>query len=115
VIHHHFDTDPRALLSRCRSYGMGAARLYSQRTDIPPTIFPFPGLIAGLLVWSRGRASRVAAVLLLPQLLFSKGCRNALQRSSLAPLLDCYVKLAEEANLNIGFTMGLWRCRRRQG
>ncbi|MGA2527534.1 MAG: glycosyltransferase [Acidimicrobiales bacterium] len=109
VIKHHFDTDPRALLRRCRSYGMGAARLYCKRNDLPPTVFPFPILIAGLLAWSRGRAVRLICALLLPQMLYSKGCRSALQRHSLVPLLDCYLKLAEEANLNIGFVTGLWR------
>jgi GT2 family glycosyltransferase len=114
VIHHHFDTDPRALLRRCRSYGMGAARLYCKRKDLPPTLFPFPVLIAGLLVWSRHRRSRLIATLLLPQLLFSNGCQSALRQRSLAPLLDCYMRLAEEANLNFGFAIGLWRSRRRQ-
>jgi len=114
VLRHHFDTDPRALLRRYRSYGMGAARLYCKRRNIPPTVFPFPLLVAGLLVWSRGRATRLTAVLLLPQLLFSNGCRNALRQRSPAPLLDCYVKLAEEANLNLGLAIGLWRFRDRQ-
>ena len=76
VIKHHFDTDPRALLRRCRSYGMGAARLYCKRTDLPPTVFPFPILIAGLLAWSRGRALQLLGALLLPQMLYSKGCRT---------------------------------------
>jgi glycosyltransferase involved in cell wall biosynthesis len=113
VIHHHFDTDPRALLRRCRSYGMGAARIYCKRGDLSPTVFPFPVLMAVLLLWSSRRRSRLIATLLLPQLLFSKGCRNALRQRSLAPLLDCYMKLAEEANLNVGFAIGLWRWRHR--
>jgi len=112
VVYHHFDTDPRALLRRCRSYGLGAARLYRKRKNLPPTVFPFPVVVAGLLVWARGRALRLVAALLVPQLLFSKGCRIALRRRSLVPLLDCYMKLAEETNLNIGFAIGLWRSRR---
>ena len=111
---HHFDTNPRAMLRRYRSYGRGAARLYRKRGDIPPTVFPFPLLIAGLLLWSRGRASRLAGVLMVPQLLYSNSCRNALGERSLAPLADCYVKLIEEASLNVGFTVGLWRSRGRR-
>lgn len=77
-------------------------------------MFPFPLLIAGLLLWSRGRASRLAGVLMVPQLLYSNSCRNALGERSLAPLADCYVKLIEEASLNVGFTVGLWRSRGRR-
>ena len=115
ILRHHFDTDPRALLRRCRSYGGGAGRLYRKRTDLPPTIFPFPALVAGLLVWSRGRARRLTAVLVLPQLLFSSGLRTALRQRSFNPLLDCYVKLAEEASLNFGFVVSLYRSPDRQG
>ena len=115
IVRHHFNTDPRTLLRRCRSYGMGEARLYRKRRDLPPTVFPFPMLIVGLLAWSRGKPVRLAAALILPQLLFSVGCRNAFRRRSLAPLLDCYMKLAEEANLNLGFAVGLWRSRNRPG
>jgi glycosyltransferase involved in cell wall biosynthesis len=115
VLRHHFDTDPRALLRRCRSYGTGAARLYRKRSDLPPTIFPFPALVVGVLVWSRGRAPRLTAALLLPQLLFSTGWRTALRERSWEPLLDCYVKLAEETSLNLGFIAGLYRSSGRQG
>jgi glycosyltransferase involved in cell wall biosynthesis len=115
VLRHHFDTDPRALLRRCRSYGRGAARLYRKRTDLPPTIFPFPALVAGLLVWSRGRAPRLTAALLVPQLIFSAGWQTALRQRSWKPLLDCYVKLFEEASLNLGFIVGLYRSPGRQG
>jgi GT2 family glycosyltransferase len=114
ILRHHFDTDPRALLRRYRSYGMGAARLYCKRRNMPPTVFPFPLLVAGMLAWSRGRPSRLAVTLLAPQLLFSNGCRNALRQGSWAPLLDCYIKLAEEATLNLGFAIGLWRFRNRE-
>ncbi len=111
ILRHHFDTDPRALLRRYRSYGIGAARLYCKRRNIPPTVFPLPLLVAGMLAWSRGRPSRLAITLLVPQLFFSNGCRNALRQGSVAPLLDCYVKLAEETTLNLGFAIGLWRFR----
>ena len=109
VVHHHFDTRPRALLRRCRSYGMGGARLYLKRRNMPPTVYPFPLFIVALLVWSRGRASRLITSVLLAQLLFPNGCRNAIRLGSPTPLLDCYMKLAEEANLNLGFAIGLWR------
>ena len=114
VLRHHFDTDPRALLRRCRSYGKGAGRLYCKRSDLLPTIYPFPVLVAALVVWSRGRPGRLAGALLVPQLLFSAGWRTALRTRSLEPLLDCYVKLAEEANLNLGFAIGLYRSRVRR-
>ncbi len=114
VVLHHFDTSPRVLLRRYRSYGMGGAQLYCKRRNLPPTVFPFPLLFAGLLVWSRGRASRLTVALLLPQLLFLNGCRNAIRQRSPAPLLDCYVKLVEEASLNLGFAIGLLRFHNRQ-
>jgi len=114
VVRHHFDTDPRALLRRCRSYGMGGARLYLKRKNLPPTVYPFPVLIAALVVWSRGRLSRLTAALVFPQLLFSKGLQNSVERQSLSPLLDCYMKLAEEANVDLGFAIGLWRSRGRK-
>ncbi|MGA2805127.1 MAG: glycosyltransferase [Acidimicrobiales bacterium] len=113
IVRHHFDTDPRALLRRNRSYGMGVARLYCMRRNLPPTVFPFPLLVAGLLVWSRGRPARLAVAFLVPQLLFSNGWRNARRLHSAAPLLDCYVKLIEEATLNLGFAVGLSRFRDR--
>lgn len=110
---HHFDTDVRALLRRWRHYGRGAAHLYCKRGDLSPTVFPFPFFMLVLLVWSRARLRRLVPVLLLPQLLFPKGMRQALAARSAAPLLDSYMKLLEEANLNAGFMIGLWRWRAR--
>jgi glycosyltransferase involved in cell wall biosynthesis len=108
IVRHHFETNARAILHRDRSYGMGAARLHRKHKDLPPTIFPFPVLMAGLLVWTGGRIPRLIAVLLLPQLLFTTGCQNALRQRSPAPLLDSYMKLAEEASLNLGLAVGMW-------
>ena len=112
IVHHHFDTNAFALLRRYRSYGIGGARLYRKRATMAPTVYPYPVLLAGLLVWSRRRAIRAALALVLPQFLFSKGCRNAIRQRSVSPLADCYVKLAEETVLDIGFAIGLWRLRR---
>ncbi len=112
IVQHHFDTNPLALLRRYRSYGIGGARLYRKRANMAPTVYPYPVLLAGLLVWSRRRAIRAILALFLPQFLFLKGCRNAIRQRSVSPLGDCYVKLAEETMLDIGFAIGLWRLRR---
>jgi len=38
IVHHYFDADPRSILRRCRFYGMGGARLYCKRRELPPTV-----------------------------------------------------------------------------
>jgi glycosyltransferase involved in cell wall biosynthesis len=111
VVRHYFDADFRTLLRRNRSYGTGAARVYWKRDDIPPTVFPFPFLVIGLLAWSRRRPWRWIFALALPQLLYANGLRAIVRHRKLAPVFDCYVTLAEEANLNIGFARGVWLSR----
>ncbi|HUZ21096.1 MAG TPA: glycosyltransferase [Acidimicrobiales bacterium] len=111
VVRHHFDTRPAALLRRHRAYGVGVARLRRKRPELPPTFYPFPLLVAGMLGRSRHGRSWLLGAALLPQLLFVRGLRAAAAARSAWPLLDCYVRLAEEASTDLGVAAGTWRYR----
>jgi len=111
VVRHHFDTRPGALLRRHRAYGVGIARLRRKRPELPPTFYPFPLLVAVLLGRSRHGRSWLLGAALVPQLLFARGLRAAAGERSAWPLLDCYVRLAEEASTDLGVAAGTWRYR----
>jgi glycosyltransferase involved in cell wall biosynthesis len=111
VVRHHFGGDTRSVLRRQHAYGIGAARLYCKRADVPPTIFPYPFLVATILAFALSHRTWLPVVALVPQLLFPRGARQALRQRSISPLLDCYLRLAEESFSNVGFAAGAWRFR----
>jgi hypothetical protein len=78
---------------------------------VPPTFFPGPLIVIGLLIQSTRRPGAAAAAVIVPHLLSPYGLRNAIRTTSFTCLLDAYVQLAQEASGNIGFLEGLWRFR----
>lgn len=111
LVTHHFRDSVRDTLRRSRSYGRGSARMTRVWPDVPPTLFPLPLLVAGLLAAAPRRPVAGLAALLLPQLLFSGAARAALATRRPAPLLDPYLRLAQETMGNLGLFEGLWRYR----
>lgn len=111
MVTHHFRDSVRDTLRRSRSYGRGSARMTRVWPDVPPTLFPLPILVAALLAAAAKRPAAGLAALLLPQLLFSGAARAALATRRPAPLLDPYLRLAQETMGNVGLFEGLWRYR----
>lgn len=111
VVQHHSDALPRTLFGRYRSYGYGAGRLYRKRHDLPPTIFPLPLLVGVLLLAGLFDKRTLLAAALFPQAVFARGFVEALDRRSLSPLADCYVKMLHEASWNVGWVAGAWHYR----
>lgn len=111
VVVHHFNGSLRDTLRRSRAYGRGCAMLYLKWPTMRPTIFPGPVLVFALLVASVFIPPLLAAVVLLPQLMYPKGLRLAVTSRRPACLLDPYVQLAQETYGNAGYLQGLWRYR----
>ena len=111
VVRHHFDTRPRALLRRRRAYGYGVGRLYCKRRELPPTLYPLPVLVAVLLLAGLLDRRKLFVAALVPQAVFARGLLDVFQRRSLAPLVDCYVRLLEEAFHDLGWAAGAWQHR----
>jgi glycosyltransferase involved in cell wall biosynthesis len=115
---HHFKPSRRSTkpslhdtLRRSRAYGRGSARLYRKWPSMPPTFFPGPLIVLGMLGSCPWVPAMAVAGLIVPQLLYPKGARYAIAHRSVASLLDGYVQLAQEACGNVGFVEGLWRFR----
>jgi glycosyltransferase involved in cell wall biosynthesis len=108
---HHFVPSLRDTLRRARAYGRGRAWMYRKWPDMGPALFPFPVMMASLLVASFEFPYLAAAVVLLPQLLYPAGLRAAVSERRLTCLLDPYIQLGQEACGNWGFLQGCWRFR----
>jgi glycosyltransferase involved in cell wall biosynthesis len=108
VVVHHFEPSLGDTLRRSRAYGRGSARMFRKWPSSRPTFFPFPVLVGGLLVLGLRRHRLLAPPFLVPHLMFPAGLRNALSSRRLDPLLDPYLKLAQESFENVGFIEGLW-------
>lgn len=108
---HHFKPSVRDTLRRSRAYGRGSARLCRKWPAVPPTIFPAPAAVLALGLAAARRPWLAAAAVVLPQLMYPAGLRQAVIRRSAPCVLDAYLQLAQEAYGNIGFLEGLWRFR----
>lgn len=108
---HHFRPSLRDMMRRRRAYGRGSALMYHKWQDVPPTLFPFPTVVLAILVSSFWFPWFLGIALLIPHLFYPAGLRAAMRERRLAPLLDAYLQLAEEAADNVGFVGGLWSYR----
>lgn len=108
---HHFEPSMRDTLRRSRAYGRGSARLYRKWPAVPPTFFPAPLLVLGVLLFSRRRPSLAAAVAAIPHLFYPQGLLGAIVSRSAVSIPDAYVQLAQETCEDLGFLEGLWRFR----
>jgi glycosyltransferase involved in cell wall biosynthesis len=111
VVRHHFDRSLGDTLRRSRAYGRGCAMLYLKWPTMRPTFFPVPVLVLVLLVASIAFWPLLAVAVVLPQLTYPMGLRNAVTSKQLSCLLDPYVQLAQETYGNVGYVQGLWRYR----
>lgn len=112
VVVHHFEPSLRDALRRSRAYGRGSARMLRKWPSSRPTVFPFPLVIAALAGAGLRRPRLLAAALAAPQLMFPGGVRDAVRARSVEPLLDAYVRIAQESLGNVGLVEGLWQFRR---
>ena len=112
LVVHHFKSSVRDTLRRSRAYGRGSARLYRKWPSVPPTFFPAPLVVLGLVVLSTRRPSLAVAALAVPHLAYPQGLRHAIGGRSYASTLDAYIQLAQETCGNIGFLEGMWHFRR---
>jgi glycosyltransferase involved in cell wall biosynthesis len=108
---HHFRPSLRSMIRRRRAYGRGSAVMYHKWPDVLPTFFPFPTAFLMILCSSFWLPELLGIALLVPHGFYPGGLRSALKERKLAPLLDAYLQLAEEAADNVGFLEGLWSYR----
>jgi glycosyltransferase involved in cell wall biosynthesis len=108
---HHFIPSVRDTLRRSRAYARGVAQLSRKWPSVPLMLFPGPVAVAALLLLSVRFPVFLAAVVIVPQLLYPRGLRGAVADREPVILLDAYLQLAQEAVSNIGFLEGLWRFR----
>ena len=111
VVWHRFRPGLRDTLRRGRAYGRGSARLFRKWPHLNATVFPSPLVELALLAVAARRRRLVAIALAWPLAAYPNTIRQALRRRSLAPLLDAYVRLAQEHQTNVGFAAGLWEFR----
>jgi GT2 family glycosyltransferase len=108
---HHCAHNVRGLLRRSLAYGRGAAMQHLKWPSVRPTVFPWPFLVALLLLLATLWPPAALAAAALPPLLYPAGLRHALTRRRLAALADPYLRLAQETCENIGFVHGWWAFR----
>jgi GT2 family glycosyltransferase len=109
---HHFKPQLRDTLRRSRWYGMGSARLHRKWPSLSPTVFPWPVLVLLLLAAAVWLPALAIAAVAAPLALYPRGLRSAITDRQVAPLLDAYVRLAQETCEDIGIVHGYWRFRR---
>jgi glycosyltransferase involved in cell wall biosynthesis len=109
---YRFEPTLLGLLRHSVAYGRGNALHYRKWPEVRPTIFPWPPLVAALLVGGLFLPPLAAAGALLPLLLYPVGLRNVFRGRPFESLLDPYLRLLQEACENIGFVHGAWRHRR---
>ncbi len=108
---HHCAHNVRGLLRRSLAYGRGAAMQHLKWPTVRPTVFPWPFLVALLLLLATLWPPAALAAAALPPLLYPTGLRHALTHRRPAALADPYLRLAQETCENIGFAHGWWAFR----
>lgn len=111
VVWHRFRPGLRDTLRRGRAYGRGSARLFRKWPQLNVTVFPSPLVELALLALGVRRRALLAAALAWPVAAYPNTIRQALRRRSPVPLLDAYLRLAQEHQTNVGFATGLWEFR----
>ena len=111
VVRHHFRPSLHDILRRSRAYGSGSARLFRKWPGLPPTVFPGPIVVLGLLAASTAIPPLALAAVAAPLVLYPQGLKGAATGRGLGCLLDGYLQLAQEACEDFGFAQGLWRFR----
>ncbi|WP_067482151.1 glycosyltransferase family 2 protein [Actinomadura hibisca] len=108
---HRFEPTLRNVLRRNIAYGKGNALQYRKWPGVRPTLFPWPVLVALLLLGSVVLWPLAVAALLLPLVLYPRGLKNVVTRGVPEALLDPYLQLLQEAFENVGFVRGAWAFR----
>jgi GT2 family glycosyltransferase len=108
---HRFEPTLRNVLRRNLAYGRGNALQFSKWPGVRPTLFPWPVLVAALLVAGAWLWPLAVVGALLPLLLYPRGLKNAVRHAAPEALLDPYLQLTQEAYENAGFLRGAWAFR----
>jgi glycosyltransferase involved in cell wall biosynthesis len=111
MVTHYFKPSLRDTLRRRRFYGRGSALMFRKWPQVPPTFFPFPVVVAGILALSVRYPLLLAATAVAPQVFYPQGIRAAIRGGGPACLLDAYLQLLQEACDDAGFVQGLWEFR----
>lgn len=98
---HHFGGRVRDSMRRSRAYGEGHARLLRKHDDVPPTVFPLPLVLAGLVLVGARRPALLALAVVLPHLVHPRGIRQV-PTAGLAVLLDAYLTVLLETQYVVG-------------
>ncbi|WP_370020271.1 glycosyltransferase family 2 protein [Planotetraspora sp. GP83] len=109
---HRFEPTLRSLLRRSVAYGRGNALQYRKWPSVRPTIFPWPALVAVLLIGAVWLPPLGLVAAMAPLLLYPRGVVNTARHGTLEALADPYLQLVQETCENIGFVSGWWRFRR---
>lgn len=105
---HHFRSSFRAMMRRRRVYGRGSALMYHKWSDVRPTVFPFPAMVAAVFFLAVWFPWLVGVAVLIPHACYPNGLRSAVKKRKPSLLLDAYLQLAEETADDVGFIEGLW-------
>ena len=108
TIRHHFRPSVRDILRRSRAYGRGSARMFRKWPGVPPTVFPVPFLVLGLLGLGIAYPLSAVVAVVLPLLVYPQGLRATLAGRGARCLADGYLQFAQEIWEDIGFAHGLW-------
>ena len=113
VVRHAFESGLGDTFRRARAYGVGNARLAATHDEVRYIVYPFPLVLAGLVVTLvlRGRQRALPAVMALPPLLYPRWTLAAL-RGRGEDAAFAYVQLAEEAATMAGEWRGYRATRR---
>ena len=110
-VSHHFEPSVRDTLRRSYAYGRGSARLYRKWPSVPPTFFPGPLIVLGLLIQSTRRPGAAAAAVIIPHLISPHGAAKRDQNRFLCVLARRLCTACTRGVREYRFPEGLWRFR----
>ncbi len=107
---HNFSPNVKDVLRRARSYGRGTARAAIKHPDMRPIVFPFPLVMAGLLVGGAVSSRRALLALggVMPLAAYPLWIAPAWRSRSLKPVTYPLLEVLREALTMVGELEG-WR------
>jgi hypothetical protein len=107
---HHFSPNVKDVLRRARSYGRGTARAAIKHPDMRPIVFPFPLVVAGLLVGGAFSSHRGLLALggVTPLAAYPLWIAPAWRSRSLKPATYPWLEVLRESATMVGELEG-WR------
>jgi uncharacterized membrane protein/glycosyltransferase involved in cell wall biosynthesis len=109
---HQFDTHLSDTIRRSKSYAIGNARMNRKHNDLSHTVYPFPVFIVLTLLLGLITPWLLLTPLVLTQLIYPKGLKQAVKTFKLEALLYSYIQVSQEVANNYGYLIGLWKYRK---